>query len=107
MSARHLLTPGKEATVPFPQDYLFSRWVSKGSRLLLTVNVNKNAFAEINYGTGRDVGTEDIHDAGTPLKVDWLTSSYIRLRLRAQGRSCVSTVLKCLNRARSSLSRRS
>jgi len=85
MSARHLLTPGKEATVPFPQDYLFSRWVSKGSRLLLTVNVNKNAFAEINYGTGRDVGTEDIHDAGTPMKVDWLTSSYIRLRIHAQG----------------------
>ena len=81
MSVRHLLTPGKEATVPFYQDYLFSRLVSKGSRLLLTVNVNWNAFAELNYGTGKDVGTEDIHDAGQPMQVDWLTSSYIRLRL--------------------------
>jgi len=49
---------------------------------LLTVNVNKNAFAEINYGTGKDVSTESINDAGPPLQVDWLTSSYIRLRLQ-------------------------
>jgi hypothetical protein len=82
MSVRHLLTPGRDATVPFNQDYLFSRLISKGSRLLLTVNVNWNAFAELNYGTGKDVSTEDIHDAGQPMQVDWLTSSYIRLRLR-------------------------
>lgn len=81
MSVRHLLTPGKDAAVPFNQDYLFSRLIAKGSRLLLTVNVNKNAFAEINYGTGKDVATESIKDAGTPMQVDWLTSSYIRLRL--------------------------
>lgn len=82
MSARVLLTPGKEAIVPFRQDYLFSRLVQKGSRLLLTVNVNKNAFAEINYGTGKDVATESIKDAGNPMVVDWLTSSFIGLRLR-------------------------
>jgi hypothetical protein len=57
--------------------------VATGSRLLLTVNVNKNPFAEINYGTGNDVSSESIKDAGTPLKVDWLTTSYIRLRLRS------------------------
>jgi predicted acyl esterase len=81
MSTRHLLEPGREATIPFEQGYLFSRLVGKGSRLLLTVNVNKNAFAEINYGTGKDVSTESIADAGSPLQVDWLTTSYIRLRL--------------------------
>jgi hypothetical protein len=74
-----------EAAIPFDQDYLFSRLVAKGSRLLLTVNVNKNAFAEINYGTGKDVAKEDIHDAVLPMQVDWLTSSYIRLRLRRPG----------------------
>ncbi|HEX8806500.1 MAG TPA: CocE/NonD family hydrolase, partial [Candidatus Aquilonibacter sp.] len=79
MSTRELLTPGKDATVPFYQDYLFSRLVGKGSRLLLTVTVNKNAFAEINYGTGKDVASESIKDAGVPLRVKWLTSSYIRL----------------------------
>jgi len=81
MSTRHLLDPGSAATVPFEQDYLFSRLIAKGSRLLLTVNVNKNAFAEVNYGTGKDVSTEDIDDADAPVQVDWLTTSYIRLRL--------------------------
>jgi hypothetical protein len=53
----------------------------QGSRLLLTVNANKNAFAEINYGTGKDVAAESIKDAGAPMRVDWLTTSYIRLSL--------------------------
>lgn len=81
MSSRHLLAPGSDATVPFKQDYLFSRLIAKGNRLLLTVNVNKNAFAEVNYGTGKDVSTEDIDDADSPMQVDWITTSYIRLRL--------------------------
>jgi uncharacterized protein len=82
MSTRHLLNPGEEAVVPFEQDYLFSRLVARGSRLLLTVNVNKNALSEINYGTGKEVSTEDMSDADSPMQVDWLTSSFIRLRLR-------------------------
>ncbi len=81
-STRALLTPGQEASVPFRQDYLFSRLVGRGSRLLLTVNVNKNAFAEIDYGTGKDVASESIRDAGAPMRVAWLTSSSIRLRLQ-------------------------
>jgi len=82
MSVRHLLTPGKEAAIPFEQDYLFSRLIQPGSRLLLTVTVNKNAFAEVNYGAGKDVAKESVKDAGAPMKVDWLTSSYIGLRVR-------------------------
>lgn len=85
MSKRSLLKPGKEAVIPFQQDYLFSRLVSKGSRLMLTVNVNKNPFAEINYGTGGDVASESIKSAGVPMKVAWLTSSYIRLHFRPAG----------------------
>jgi putative CocE/NonD family hydrolase len=81
MSKRTLLTPGKPFSVSLDQMTLFSKRVEKGSRLLLSVNVNKNAFAEINYGTGRDVSGEDIHDASVPLQVRWLTSSYIDLRL--------------------------
>jgi uncharacterized protein len=81
MSKRVLLTPGKDAVVPFYQDYLFSRLVKAGSRLLLTVNVNKNAFAEIDYGTGKDVADESVKDAGDPMTIDWLTSSFIRLRM--------------------------
>ena len=84
MSKRALLTPGKEAIVPFYQDYVFSRLVAKGSRLLLTVNVNKNAFSEVNYGAGKDVADESSSDAGAPMQVDWLTTSYIRLRFSRQ-----------------------
>lgn len=80
MSKRSLLTPGRAQAIPFARDYLFSRLFSKGSRLLLTVNVNKNAFAEINYGTGKDVAAEDIRDAGAPLQIRWLTGSYITIR---------------------------
>lgn len=87
MSTRELLTPGNEATIPFHQDYLFDALVRKGSRLLLTVNVNKNAFAELNYGTGGDVAGETIKDAGAPMQVDWLTTSYIRLRVGRSGGS--------------------
>lgn len=43
--------------------------MEKGNRLLVMLNVNKNNFAEVNYGTGKDVATEDIHDAGEPLKI--------------------------------------
>ncbi len=85
MSRRELLTPGREAVIPFYQNYLFSRLIAKGSRLMLTVNVNKNSFAEINYGTGRDVATESIKDAADPLQVEWMTNSYIRLRVQSTG----------------------
>jgi uncharacterized protein len=80
MTVRTLLTPGKDATVPFDRSFLFSKRIAKGSRLLLTIDVNVNPFAQVNYGTGKDVSSETIHDAGTPLDVQWLTSSYIRIR---------------------------
>ena len=56
-----------------------SRRLEKGSRLLVMVNVNKNSFAEVNYGTGKDVAMEDIHDAGEPLKIQWRTDSYMKI----------------------------
>jgi uncharacterized protein len=81
MAERHLLTPGVVADIPIDHATLFSRRLSRGSRLLLTITVNKNAFAELNYGTGKDVSTEDIHDADAPFDVRWLTSSVFGLRL--------------------------
>jgi uncharacterized protein len=83
MNVRELLTPGKEAVIPFDRSFLFSKRIEKGSRLLLTLDVNMNPFAQVNYGTGKDVSSEDIHDAKTPLEVQWLTSSYIRIRTAA------------------------
>jgi uncharacterized protein len=42
---------------------MISKRLSKGSRLLLTLNVNKHGFSQINYGTGKDVSDESITDA--------------------------------------------
>ena len=81
MNNRVLLTPGKPSTIVIGQATLFSRRIPRGARLLLTLNVNKNPFAEINYGTGKDVSHEDIHDASAPLEVQWLTDSSVTFRL--------------------------
>ncbi|MGB6985996.1 MAG: CocE/NonD family hydrolase C-terminal non-catalytic domain-containing protein, partial [Candidatus Aquilonibacter sp.] len=83
MSVRTLLTPGKASVIRFDRSFLFSRRVAKGSRLLLAVDVNVNPFAQVNYGTGKDVSIEDVHDAGSPLDIQWLTSSYIGIRTQA------------------------
>lgn len=79
MSVRHLLTPGAIESIPFDRTRMTSRRMEKGSRLLVMLNVNKNNFAEVNYGTGKDVATEDIHDAGKPLKIQWRTDSYVKI----------------------------
>jgi predicted acyl esterase len=82
MSVRRLLTPGKMASIPFDRTRLVSRRLSKGSRLLVTLNVNKNPFAQINYGTGKDVSDEDINDAKPPLQIKWHNGSYVNIPIR-------------------------
>jgi putative CocE/NonD family hydrolase len=79
MSTRNLLTPGKVETIPFERTRMVSRQLSKGSRLLVLLNINKNPFAQINYGTGKDVSDEDIRDAKEPLKIKWYTDSFIKI----------------------------
>jgi putative CocE/NonD family hydrolase len=79
MSVRRLLTPGAVESIPFERTRMVSRQLSKGSRLLVTLNVNKSQFCQINYGTGKDVSDEDINDAKTPLQVKWLNDSYVKI----------------------------
>jgi len=79
MSQRKLLTPGEIETISFQRSRLVCKKIEKGNRLLLVLNINKNSFAEINYGTGKNVSEETIADAGEPLKIDWFNSSYIRI----------------------------
>jgi predicted acyl esterase len=79
MSARQLLSPGKVETIPFDKTRMVCRRLSKGSRLLGTLNVNKNRNAQINYGTGKDVSDEDISDAKKPLQIEWLNDSFVRI----------------------------
>jgi hypothetical protein len=79
MSRRHLLTPGAVETIPFERTRMVSKLLAKGSRLLLTLNVNKNPYAQINCGTGKDVSDEDISDAAVPLRVKWRNDSFVRI----------------------------
>jgi uncharacterized protein len=79
MSIRKLLTPGKVESIPFDKTRMVSRRLSKGSRLLVTLNVNKNPYAQINYGTGKDVSDEDISDAKVPLTIKWQNNSYVEI----------------------------
>jgi uncharacterized protein len=79
MSVRKLLTPGKLESIPFDKTRLVSKKIGKGSRLLITLNVNKHPFAQINYGTGKDVSDEDISDAKVPLQIKWHNTSFVRI----------------------------
>ena len=50
-----------------------------GSRVLVLLAVNKNRYAQINYGTGRDVSDESIADATEPLDVRWYNDSVLHV----------------------------
>lgn len=79
MTKRNLLQPGKVETIPFDRTRMTSRQLSKGSRLVVVLNVNKNANAQLNFGTGKDVSDETIADAKTPLEVQWHNDSYVKI----------------------------
>jgi putative CocE/NonD family hydrolase len=81
MSARQLLTPGRVEALPFEKTRLVCRRLARGSRLMVTLNVNKNRNAQVNYGTGKDVSDEDISDAKEPLRIDWQNDSYVKIPL--------------------------
>lgn len=84
MSRRRLLKVGKTEAIPFDRTRMTSRRLSKGSRLLVLLNVNKNRFAQLNYGTGKDVSDESIADAGAPLRVLWRNDSYVKIPIWRQ-----------------------
>ncbi|SHG62585.1 hypothetical protein SAMN04488522_106291 [Pedobacter caeni] len=77
MTHRNLLKEGEISSIPFSSTRMFSRHLSKGSRLLVMLDINKNPFAQINYGTGKDVSEESITDAKVPLKIKWYNDSYV------------------------------
>lgn len=77
MTQRKLLDPGKETAIPFYRSRVFSKQLKKGSRLLLMLNIDKNPFAQINYGTGKEVSNESIKDAGELLQISWSNQSFI------------------------------
>lgn len=76
---RQLLKPGKKEVIPFSNTRLVSKKISKGSRFVILLNVNKHPFEIINYGSGKEVYDETIIDAGEPLQIKWFTDSFIEV----------------------------
>ncbi len=76
---RELLKPNQMNKIPFSNTHLVSKKLSKGSRLLIYLNVNKNAFSELNYGTGKTVSKETIKDANEPLEIKWWNTSFVEI----------------------------
>jgi putative CocE/NonD family hydrolase len=76
---RLLLKPGQMENIPFTNSYITSRQFSKGSRIVILLNINKSPFEQINYGTGKNVSDETIRDAKEPLQIKWFNDSYINI----------------------------
>jgi uncharacterized protein len=78
-SRRTLLNPNKKETIPFSNTHLISKKVSKDSKLVILLNINKHPFEIINYGSGKTVADETIKDAGGPLIIKWYNDSFIKI----------------------------
>ena len=79
MTKRELLVPNVRQIIPLDNTHLVSRQLSKGSRLLVALTINRSPDYQINYGTGKDVSTESIADANEPLVVQWLGESTVTI----------------------------
>lgn len=79
ITKRELLKPNQIEVIPFSNTHLVSKKLNKGSRLLVYINVNKNPFSELNYGTGNIVSDETIKDANDTLIVKWYNDSYVEI----------------------------
>ncbi|GAB3988261.1 CocE/NonD family hydrolase [Spirosoma daeguense] len=79
ITKRTLLKPNELTTIDFTNTHLVSKQLRKGSRLVVGVNVNKNPFSQLNYGTGKDASTETIEDGKEPLRIQWYTDSSINV----------------------------
>lgn len=82
MSRRELLAPGEWVTIPFERTRMTGRRMDAGSRLLVVVDVVKDAWHQVNMGSGKDVSDESIADATRPLQIEWHPDSVVRIPLR-------------------------
>lgn len=74
---RQLIVPNTITRFPLTQTRLISKRLNKGSRIVVYLNVNKNPFSQVNYGSGKDVSDETPKDAKRDLRVRWLNQSFI------------------------------
>ncbi len=75
---RNLLEPGKPVEINCRNSYYTSAKLHKGSRIVALVGINKNAYWQVNYGSGKDVSDETLStDGKIPLEIEWMNSSRI------------------------------
>ncbi|MFB3390171.1 CocE/NonD family hydrolase [Flavobacterium sp. LAR06] len=79
ITARNLLKSNQIEVISFSNTHLVSKQLNKGSRLVVVLNVNKNAFSQLNYGTVKEVSDESIKDVTEPLKVKWYNDSFVKI----------------------------
>jgi uncharacterized protein len=79
ISKRNLITPNIKVSLPIMTSRFISKIIHKGSRVVILLAIPKDRAREINYGTGKDVSTESIKDAGEPLQIKWYNDSYIKI----------------------------
>ena len=78
-TTRQLLKPNQKERIPFENTRFISKQISKGSRFVILLNINKHPFEIINYGSGKPVSEETINDARQPLQVKWHNDSFIKI----------------------------
>jgi putative CocE/NonD family hydrolase len=76
---RRLLQAGVRQQLPFQSERMVGRRLAAGSRLVLTLGINKRADQQINYGGTHDVSEESIDDAGAPTRIRWHEGSFIEI----------------------------
>lgn len=76
---RHLLMAGVRQQLSFQSMRMVGRRVQAGSRLAMTIEINKRADQQINYGAGNDVAEESVDDAGAPVRIRWHEGSFIEI----------------------------
>lgn len=76
---RRLLRAGERQTLTVITERVTARKLAAGSRLVLVVGLNKRPDRQINYGTGKDVNSETIADAGPPVRVRWHAGSHVEI----------------------------
>ena len=79
---RQLLRLNQKESIPINVTRFVSKKISKGSQLVVLLNVNKHPFEIINYGSGKEVSDETIKDAHEPLQVKWHNDSFIDIPIQ-------------------------
>jgi putative CocE/NonD family hydrolase len=79
LTHRTLLVPNRRTLLRFQSQRLMSHQLQKGSRVIAVVKVIKNSGQQINYGTGGDVSSESVADAGEPLTIRFYRDSRVSI----------------------------